>query len=185
VPAAASSLIALFLAVFPLTASAAEVGAVPTSVELRNHEDKPVVIPAKKVIAVFYTDPDAGDMNDPLFDSLQQKRFDKSFFDAVIVINLHDSKVPNFIIRSGVKGEYEKNQTTILLDANLTLAKAWGLGDCNNTSVVAVIGSDSKVKLLHKGPMRGTAVDATHTPIESLIATAKASVPEKTEAPRQ
>lgn len=153
-------------------AFAAEVGDTLKAVELQSSDDTNQVIPdfGKKVIALFYTDADVSDMNDPLADAIKAKEFDQRFYRGLGVANLQDSKAPNFLIRSIVKGKVEKYKSTILLDPNLTLASAWGFGDCNNQSVVVVIGADKKVKYLHKGPVRGAAeIDGVVKLIETLV----------------
>ena len=151
---------------------AAEPGETLKNVDLSSYDESTTPIPdfGKKVIALFYSDADVSDMNDPLADALKAKEFDKQYYRGMGVANLQDSKAPNFIIRGVVKGKVEKYKATILLDQNLALAKAWGFGDCNNQSVIVVIGPDMKVKYIHKGPVRGADVDSTVKLVESLIA---------------
>lgn len=158
-------------------ANAAEPGETVKAVELRNHEDGPAGLPdfGKKVMAIFYGDADVSDMNDPMADALKAKEFDKTFYRGLGVANLQDSKAPNFLIRSIVKGKVEKYKATILLDPNLALATAWGFGDCNNTSVFVVIGPDEKVKYIHKGPIRGAEVEAATKLVEGLVNDLKAA----------
>ena len=64
----------------------------------------------------------------------------------------------------------KKYDTVILGDPDLSLAKAWRLGDCNETSVVVVVGADKKVKYVKKGPIRGAEIDAVVAPVASLVA---------------
>jgi predicted transcriptional regulator len=150
---------------------AAEPGETLKPVELKNYDEATLPIPdfGKKVIALFYGDADVSDQNDPLADALSAKNFDKQFYRGLGVANLQDSKAPNFIIRGVVKSKVEKYKSVILLDPNLALATAWGLGDCNNTSVIVVIGPDMKVKYLHKGPVRGAEVDSTVKLVEAMV----------------
>lgn len=170
----------LLFCVASLSASlvfAAEPGETLKPVELRTHDDAPAAIPdfGKKVIALFYGDADVADMNDPMADALKAKEFDKPFYRGLGVANLQDSKAPNFLIRSIVKGKVEKYKSTILLDQNLALATAWSLGDCNNTSVFIVIGADAKVKYVHKGPLRGADVETATKLVETLVNELKAA----------
>ncbi len=152
--------------------SAAELGETLKPVDLSSYDESTMQIPdfGKKVIALFYSDADVSDMNDPLADALKAKEFDKQYYRGMGVANLQDSKAPNFIIRGVVKGKVEKYKATILLDTNLALAKAWNLGDCNNQSVIVVIGPDMKVKYFKKGPVRGPEIDSTVKLVESMIA---------------
>jgi len=159
------------VALCSLSAFAVEPGETVKPVELRNYDDSAAPIPdfGKKIIALFYGDADVSDMNDPMADALKAKEFDKTVYRGLGVANMQDSKAPNFLIRSIVKGKVEKYKATILLDQNLSLATAWGFGDCNNTSVFIVIGADEKVKYIHKGPIRGAEVEAATKLVEGLV----------------
>ncbi len=175
---------ALAATLLSLSATAAAPGDVLKAVELRTGDDQPAAIPdfGTKVTALFYTDADVPDMNDPLADALKAKNFDQKYYRGMGVANLQDSKAPNFIIRSVVRGKVEKYKSTILTDPNLALATAWNLGDCNNTSVVVIFGADKKVKFIQKGPVRGADVDNAVKLVESIIAEMKAAA-EGTAAP--
>jgi predicted transcriptional regulator len=152
-------------------AHAATVAQELSNVQIRDAENKPAWIPdlGKKVVAVFYTDADEADMNDPLADALKAMNFAESRYRGIGVGNLKDSKAPNFLIRKIIQGKIEKYQTIILTDPDLTLARAWDLGDCNNTSVFILIGRDKKVKFIKKGPIRGAEIDAIVKLIEDLL----------------
>jgi hypothetical protein len=153
------------------SAHAANVAQELSNVQIRDAENKPAWIPdfGKKLVAVFYNDADEADMNDPLADAIKAKNFAESRYKGIGVGNLKDSKAPNFLIRKIIQGKIEKYQTTILTDPDLTLARAWDLGDCNNTSVFILIGKDKKVKYIKKGPIRGTEIDAIVKLIEDLV----------------
>ncbi len=159
------------------SAYSSEKGDTLKQVELQTFDGAAATIPdlGKKVIALFYSDADVADMNDPLADALKAKDFDKSLYRGMGVANLQDSKAPNFLIRSIVKGKVEKYKSTILLDPNNALASAWGLGDCNNQSVVVVIGPDQKVKFLKKGAVKGEDLVAVVKLVEDLTGELKAS----------
>jgi len=45
-----------------------------------------------------------------------------------------------------VRKKIEQYNVTVLTDVDLTFAKSWDLGNCNNKSVFLVIGKDKKVK---------------------------------------
>lgn len=157
---------------FALPAFAAEVGQTLNQLELRDGNNKPAPIPdlGAKVLAIFYTDADVADMNDPLADALKAKGLSLDHYRGMGVVNMADSKAPNFIIRGVVRGKIEKYKSTILTDTERLLPKAWDLGDCNNTSVVLVVGKDKKVYQVHRGPVRGKDIDTTVALVEKLIA---------------
>lgn len=168
-----AAVVALCLA--PWSAMAAEVGDVLKPVTLRDVDDKTTATPRNKVIALFYTDPDAHELTDLLFERIKSRRFDKRFYDTVVVINMEDSKIPSFLISAGVTSESQKGKATFLFDDELTAAKAWRLGDCNSDSVFIIMGTDSTVKYIHRGEMREAEITAVLELIDSLIAEAKAA----------
>lgn len=149
--------LALALALPPAVAAAAEVGEALVNVELRDGADHPTKIPdlGAKVLSIFYTDADVKDMNDPLADALKAQKFDETRYRGMGVVNLADSKAPNFLIRRAVREKIEKYKSTILTDPDRRLPSAWKLGDCNNTSVVLIVGRDGKVAHVQRGPIRG------------------------------
>ncbi|HSM92874.1 MAG TPA: YtfJ family protein [Anaeromyxobacteraceae bacterium] len=178
-PPRTPSLLALcLLAAAPLLpasrAAAVEVGAPVTNVELRDASDHPATIPdlGAKVIALFYTDADEKDMNDPLADAIKARKLDEQRYRGLGVVNLADSKAPNFLIRKAVRDKIAKYKSTILTDPDRRLAKAWGLGDCNNTSVVVVIGTDGKVAWAGRGPIRGDEIGKVVELIARLVSAA-------------
>ena len=170
--ARAVSAVALLVALSPGAADAAEVGELLPNVELRDGSDKPAVIPdlGAKVLAVFYTDADEKDMNDPLADAIKARKFDEQRYRGMGIVNLADSKAPNFLIRRAVREKIEKYKSTILTDPDRLLAKAWKLGGCNNTSVVVVLGTDGRVAHVQRGPIRGDDIGKIVELIARLVA---------------
>lgn len=167
-PAAA---LAIPLLLLPVLAAAAEVGETLPNVELRDGSNKPASIPdfGVKVVAVIYNDADAADLNDPLADALKARKFDEERYRGVGIANLADSKAPNFLIRKIVRGKIEKYKSTILTDPDRLLAKAWRLGDCNNTSVFVLLGSDGKVLHVQRGAIRGDDIGKIVEMIAGLV----------------
>jgi predicted transcriptional regulator len=149
--------LALALALAPSAGRGAEPGDALPNVELRDGNDQPATLPdfGAKVLAVFYTDADEKDMNDPLADAIKAKKFDETRYRGMGVVNLADSKAPNFLIRRAVREKIEKYKSTILTDPDRLLAAAWKLGDCNNTSVFVLVGKDGKALHVQRGPIRG------------------------------
>jgi predicted transcriptional regulator len=167
------TLLAVAVALCSWSAFAADVGKEVKDVELRDGTtDKPATLPGygSKVLAIFYTDADVADMNDPLADALKAKNLDKKVYSGIGVANLADSKAPNFIIRSVVKGKIEKYKSTILTDPDRLFSKAWGLGDCNNTSVVVIVGKDKVVRHVQRGEIRGKDIETIVALVEKLMA---------------
>ncbi len=153
-------------AVYALT-----VGQVVSNVQIMDANNKPATIPllGTKLISIFYNDADAADVNDPLADAIKAKKFPEAKYKGMGVANLADSKAPNFLIRRIIQGKIKKYNTTILTDPDRIIAKQWGLGDCNNTSVFILIGADKKVKYVKKGAIRGAEINTIIELIDKLI----------------
>jgi len=130
--------------------NAAAVGDVVANVQIKDANDNPATIPGigTHVVGLFYGDPDEKDLGDPMADVIKAKSYDKAIYSGLGVANLKDSILPNFLIRKAVRDKIEKYKSTILTDVDLTLAKAWGLGDCNDKNVFVLVGKDKKIKYL-------------------------------------
>ena len=169
-PALTAGVIAM-LGLSPARAAAAEVSDLLPNVELRDGSDKPAPIPdlGVKVLALFYTDADVKDMNDPLADAIKARKFDEQRYRGMGIVNLADSKAPNFLIRRAVREKIEKYKTTILADPDRLLAATWKLGECNNTSVFILLGKDGRVQHLQRGPIRGDDIQKIVEKIAKLV----------------
>lgn len=163
-----------------LPAWALDVGQSVDDVKLRDgksNDEVPLPDLGKKVLTFFYTDADVADMNDPLGDAMKAKKLSLDHHKAIGVVNLADSKAPNFIIRAVVRKKIEKYDITILTDPDRLMAKAWGLRDANNSSVVVVVGRDKKVLYVKNGPVRGDEINTVIGIIEGAMGPAAAPAP--------
>ncbi len=130
---------------------AAYVGQAVTGLQIIDVYDNPKVMPyfGQKVISIMYTDPDVKDVNDPLSDAMDAKKYDKTKLCAMGIANCKDTWIPNAGIR--MKAKQKQNQfpdSVILLDENKTLSGAWQLGNCDGAGVVIIIGKDKKIKYI-------------------------------------
>lgn len=130
--------------------SALSVNQSVTNLSIKDANNRPASIPdlGSKVLTIFYNDAEASDLSDPMADALKAKNYPESKTRGIGIANLKDSVAPNWLIRKIVRSKIEKYNSTILTDDNQTIAKAWGLGDCNNKSICIIIGKDSKVKYM-------------------------------------
>lgn len=131
-----------------------QVGATIENATIQDANKQPAEIPnlGKKVLLLLYTDPDVADQNDPFGDQAKAQNLDQTHFQSVGIANLEDAPAkPNWLIRVIMRGKIKKYDVTILADPDRSLAKAWDLGDCNNKSVVLVVGKDKKLKYFRKG----------------------------------
>jgi predicted transcriptional regulator len=170
-PALALGALAASLALSPSRSAGAQPGEPVENVTLRDGDDKPAQLPdfGAKVLAVFYTDADEKDMNDPLADAIKARKFDENRYRGLGIVNLADSKAPNFLIRRAVREKIAKYKSTILTDPDRQVVKAWRLGDCNNTSVFVLIGKDGKVVHEQRGPIRGDDIPKIVEMIAKLV----------------
>jgi predicted transcriptional regulator len=101
-----------------------------------------------KPTVFYYIDPDAASVNDPIADAMKSKNIPKATLPQVAVVNAKDTWIPTATLRSGVRKNTKPDGAQILIDEENTVAKAWGLGDCNNTCVLMIVGKDSMVKFV-------------------------------------
>ncbi len=158
------------------SACAASVGQELSNPQIRDANDNPATIPnfGTHVIALTYADSSVSDLGDPLNDAMKAKKYEKNVYQGLGVANMKDSTAPNFIIRKIVKSKIEKYKSTILTDTDLTLAKAWSLGNCKGKSVFILLGKDKKVKYIRytdkNKPWTKAEVDAVIKLTDELIA---------------
>lgn len=108
----------------------------------------------ERVLLILYTDPDVADQNDTFADTVKAQNLDKNFFQSIGIANMQDAPAkPNWIIRAIIRSKVKKYNVTILADPDLSLPKQWNLCQCNDKSVVIVVGKDKKLKYLKKGAL--------------------------------
>ena len=156
--------------------TAASVGQEVSNPQIRDAHDNPATIPdfGTHVIALTYADSSVSDLGDPLNDAMKAKNYNKAVYRGMGVANMKDSSgIPDFIIRKAVRGKIEKYKSIILPDPDLTLAKAWGLGNCKGKSVFVLIGKDKKIKYLRytdkNKPWTKTDIDAVLKAVAGLL----------------
>ncbi len=155
--------------------NAASVGQELSNPQIRDADDNPATIPdfGTHVITLTYADSSVSDLGDPINDAVKAKKYSKDVYRGLGIANMKDSTAPNFVIRKIVKGKIEKYKSTILTDADLTLAKAWGLGNCKGKSVYVVIGKDKKLKYIRytdkNNPWTKADIDAVLKMLDEMI----------------
>lgn len=155
--------------------NAASLGQTVANVQIKDGENEPATIPdfGTHVIGLTYADTDAKDLGDPFANASKAKKYDKAVYRGLGVANLKDSNLPDFAIRMAVRDKVKQFNAIILTDVDLTLPKAWGLGDVNDKSVFILIGKDKKIKYLKyadkKNPWTPAEVSAAIKLIDDLI----------------
>ncbi len=127
------------------------------NVEITDLNNNPAKLPhfGEKNLMIFYVDPDKHKQNLDFTDDMEanhQVASDKLY--GFGIINLKDAPMfPNSLVRSIARKRTAKNGATILTDADRTIAKQWGLGDCNNQFVLLIISKEGELVYMHKGEM--------------------------------
>ncbi len=161
----------LAAALFALPVFAASVGQVLANVTIRDANNEPATIPnlGKKVLTIFYTDPDVSDLNDPFADALNAAKLPDETYQGIGVANLKDTWLPGSVIRAVVRKKIEKYKSVILTDPEHLLPTAWGLGDCNEQSVVLVIDKAAKLRYLKRGAMTADEISTNLALVKQLL----------------
>lgn len=124
-----------------------------------------------KVIAIIYADPDKKDMNDPLSNAMTDKKWPKEKVVMIGLVNMKDSWIADFALNIAIKSKQKQfSDAVIMKDQNSALRNAWNLGDCNDTSVVIIVGKDQTVKYVNKGPVRGSEINRVLQIIDASVA---------------
>ena len=149
-------LLTVIALVASLTLSAQEPSAKLENVELKNLKNEPTMLPwyGEKHILVFYVDPDRHKQNDSFTHEIENNHAAQGEnIEGIGILNLKDTILPNGIVRTIARKRTEKNGATILADTDRSLAKAWGLGDCNNQFVLMLVSRDGEMLYLRKGEL--------------------------------
>lgn len=104
------------------------------------------------LILLFYVDPDEKDTNTHFTDILKEKKYDKTKYKSIAVINLAATWKPNFILESILESKQKEFPSTIYVkDKNSILVDKWKLKD--NSSEVLILSEDSKVLFYKSGKL--------------------------------
>ena len=105
-----------------------------------------------KVYVMFYVDPDEKDTNNEFSATLKEKKYDRSNYGSLAVINLAATWKPNFIIESILKDKQEEFPDTIYVkDKNSVLVNAWKIDD--DASNILIFSKNGEVLFYKSGKM--------------------------------
>jgi predicted transcriptional regulator len=106
-----------------------------------------------KVVVVFYGDPGSKDLNNDLQNALKSAReagkIDKKNYEGLGIVNLKDSMVPNFMLKSIIKSKQEETKAVILMDPDYAVLNLWGL--TKKTSNIIMLDKQRICRYLYKG----------------------------------
>ncbi len=126
------------------------------NVELMDLKKQPTMLPwwGEKHLLIFYVDPDRHKQNEDFTVEIEENHAAQGEnIEGFGVLNLKDTMLPSGIVRTMARKRTEKNGATVLADTDRTLAKAWGLGDCNNQFVLMLVSKDGEMLFLRKGEL--------------------------------
>lgn len=126
------------------------------NVELKDLKKQPTMLPwwGEKHLLIFYVDPDRHKQNEDFTVEIEENHAaEGENIEGFGVLNLKDTMLPSGIVRTMARKRTEKNGATVLADTDRTLAKAWGLGDCNNQFVLMLVSKDGEMLFLRKGEL--------------------------------
>jgi predicted transcriptional regulator len=112
-------------------------GEIPTEVNLHDHIGGKVngsPFNTKeikgKVYLVTYVDPDHKELNSDFFELIREKKFDRSQYNSIAIINFEATWLPDFAISASLKSKQKKFPHTIYVeDKEKILVDQWGLAD--------------------------------------------------------
>lgn len=144
----------LLLLVLTLSAYAVQMGEVPPPVLLDGDNggksngtpwDSYTLV--GKVHTVLYMDPDERKVAMPFLDALNSKKFDKTKYATVAIVNLAAMWMPNYVLETMLKNKQkEMDNTEFIFDKTKYVLKKWKLKD--DASNVLIF--DAKGKLLYQ-----------------------------------
>lgn len=146
----------LLVLMMTLTATAQENKDKLQNVELKDLKNQPAMLPrwGEKHLLIFYVDPDRHKQNEDFTVEIEENHAAQGEnIEGFGVLNLKDTMLPNGIVRTMARKRTATNGATVLADTDRSLAKAWGLGDCNNQFVLMLVSKDGEMLYLRKGEL--------------------------------
>ena len=147
-------------ALMALNLSAVTVGEVPSEVIIENDNGGMVLdgsawnssTVVDKVYVMFYVDPDEKDTNSHFSKALKEKKYDRSSYGSLAVINLAATWKPNFAIESILESKQEEFPDTIYVkDKNSVLVNEWKVKD--DASNILIFSKRGEVLFYKSGKM--------------------------------
>ena len=143
-----------------LNLSALAIGEVPSSVVIDGDNGGMVLDGSAwnsssltdKVYVMFYVDPDEKDVNSHFSKALKEKKYDRSNYGSLAVVNLAATWKPNFVIESILKSKQEEFPDTIYVkDKNSVLVNEWKVED--DASNILIFSKSGTVLFYKSGKM--------------------------------
>ena len=121
-----------------------------------------------KVYVMFYIDPDERTTNEKFSKKLKEKKYDRTNYGSIAIVNLAATWKPNIIIEKLLKTKQKEFPDTIYVkDKNSVLVKAWDVGD--DASNVLIFSKDSKLLFYKSGKMSDDDIQKAFQLIETNL----------------
>lgn len=124
----------------------------------------------RKNLFIFFVDPDAYVGNNSNKDfSAELEKNGRAGGDNILgfgIINTADTKLPKGLIRNLCKKRCEKNNALILDDRSGTLARMWGLGNCDGKFMLMVVNKKGEIVYLQKEEITSAGKEEFYNMIE-------------------
>lgn len=161
----------LGLLFFPaaLRGQTATVGSKVAPVEIRDTKNEPMMLPelGKKVLLIFYVDPDHGNQNKEFRENLEKNRIESDNIFSFGIVNLKDAPMlPNMIVRGMVRSTVKRTGADIYTDPDHLLRDAWKLGDVNDKFTILIVNKECEIVYLSKGELTESQIKQFHEVID-------------------
>ncbi|WP_457747376.1 YtfJ family protein [Sulfurimonas sp.] len=121
-----------------------------------------------KVYVMFYVDPDEKDVNSHFSDALKAKKYDRTKYGSLAVVNLAATWKPNFVIEKILKSKQKEFPDTIYVkDKNSVLVNEWEVAD--DSSDIIIFNKDGNVLFYKAGKMSDEDMQKAFSLIEANI----------------
>lgn len=121
-----------------------------------------------KVTALYYIDPDKADLNEPLFTALKTENFPKEKIQAVAIINMKATWLPNAILTMILRRKQKKYSFTTYVKDNCKLGiRTWHFND--HSSDVLLFNRQGEVIYSVDGMLTDTQIREAIDLVWSLI----------------
>ncbi|MDE6374545.1 MAG: hypothetical protein K2L09_02190, partial [Alistipes sp.] len=142
------AMLTVVLALLAQVATAQETPRKVSNVEVLNLDGDPAMLPhwGEKNLLIFYVDPDRHKQNEEFVADMEENH--RAAGDNLYgfgVINLADTGMPNWLVRSIARKRTAKNGATVLADQTHALSTAWELGACNNQFVLMLVSKEGEL----------------------------------------
>ncbi len=105
-----------------------------------------------KVLVMFYVDPDEKDVNDEFSKALKAKKYDRTNYGSLAIINMAATWKPNFAIASALESKQEEFPDTLYVkDLKSVLVNEWALED--DASNILIFSKSGELLFYKSGMM--------------------------------